>query len=127
VTAESRRELKPVVELLFANPELVSRQMLDDLLKYKRLDGVSEALTSLNGGLFAGGRQSAQPGGKLAATGKPVLVIWGEKDQIIPAAHAKQAPEGATVRIFDDAGHMSQMEKANEVNALLKEHVAKGG
>ncbi|SAK43126.1 acetoin dehydrogenase dihydrolipoyllysine-residue acetyltransferase subunit [Caballeronia ptereochthonis] len=126
VKAESRRELKPVVELLFANPELVSRQMLDDLLKYKRLDGVSDALSSLNGGLFAGGKQSAQPGSKLAATGKPVLVIWGGKDQIIPAAHAKHAPEGATVRVFDDAGHMSQMEKANEVNALLKEHVAKG-
>ncbi|SAL46401.1 branched-chain alpha-keto acid dehydrogenase subunit E2 [Caballeronia arvi] len=125
VTAESRRELKPVVELLFANPELVSRQMLDDLLKYKRLDGVSDALTSLNGGLFAGGKQSAHPGGRLAATGKPVLVIWGGKDQIIPAAHAKHAPEGATVRVFDDAGHMSQMEKANEVNALLKEHVGK--
>ncbi|WP_250536135.1 acetoin dehydrogenase dihydrolipoyllysine-residue acetyltransferase subunit [Caballeronia sp. AZ10_KS36] len=127
VTAESRRELKPVVELLFANPELVSRQMLDDLLKYKRLDGVSDALTSLNGGLFAGGRQSAQPGVNLAATEKPVLVIWGAKDQIIPAAHAKHAPEGATVRVFEDAGHMSQMEKANEVNALLKAHVEKGG
>jgi pyruvate dehydrogenase E2 component (dihydrolipoamide acetyltransferase) len=127
VTAESRRELKPVVELLFANPELVSRQMLDDLLKYKRLDGVADALKSLNDGLFAGGKQAAQPGGKLAATGKPVLVIWGGKDQIIPAAHAKSAPEGATVRVFDDAGHMSQMEKANEVNALLKEHVGKGG
>jgi pyruvate dehydrogenase E2 component (dihydrolipoamide acetyltransferase) len=125
VTAESRRELKPVVELLFANPELVSRQMLDDLLKYKRLDGVGDALTSLNAGLFAGGRQSAQPGGELGATGKPVLVIWGGKDRIIPAAHAKNAPEGATVKVFDDAGHMSQMEKANEVNALLKEQVAK--
>ncbi|AQH03620.1 acetoin dehydrogenase dihydrolipoyllysine-residue acetyltransferase subunit (plasmid) [Burkholderia sp. KK1] len=127
VTAESRRELKPVVELLFANPELVSRQMLDDLLKYKRLDGVSDALTSLNAGLFAGGKQSAQPGGQLAESGKPVLIIWGAKDQIIPAAHAKNAPEGATVKVFDDAGHMSQMEKANEVNALLKEQVGKGG
>jgi pyruvate dehydrogenase E2 component (dihydrolipoamide acetyltransferase) len=125
VKAESRRELKPVVELLFANPELVSRQMLDDLLKYKRLDGVSDALTSLGDGLFGGGKQSARPGGKLAESGKPVLIVWGEKDQIIPAAHAKNAPPGATVRVFDDAGHMSQMEKANEVNALLKEHVAK--
>jgi pyruvate dehydrogenase E2 component (dihydrolipoamide acetyltransferase) len=126
VKAESRRELKPVVELLFANPELVSRQMLDDLLKYKRLDGVSEALASLNEGLFAGGRQSGQPGGKLADSGKPVLVIWGGKDQIIPAAHAKNAPSGANVRVFDDAGHMSQMEKANEVNGLIKEHVSGG-
>ncbi|WP_277189187.1 acetoin dehydrogenase dihydrolipoyllysine-residue acetyltransferase subunit [Caballeronia sp. BR00000012568055] len=125
VKAESRRELKPVVELLFANPELVSRQMLDDLLKYKRLDGVTDALASLNGGLFAGGKQSAKPGAQLKDVGKPVLVIWGEKDQIIPVAHAKNAPSGATVRVFDDAGHMSQMEKANEVNALLKEHVSR--
>ncbi|CCD41376.1 Dihydrolipoamide acetyltransferase component (E2) of acetoin dehydrogenase complex [Candidatus Paraburkholderia kirkii UZHbot1] len=127
VTAESRRELKPVVELLFANPELVSRQMLDDLLKYKRVDGVSDALTALNGGLFAGGKQASRPGGKLAPTGKPVLVIWGGKDQIIPAAHAKNAPEGATVRVFDDAGHMSQMAKANEVNSLLEEHIGGKG
>ncbi|BAN26952.1 acetoin dehydrogenase dihydrolipoyllysine-residue acetyltransferase subunit [Caballeronia insecticola] len=123
VTAESRRELKPVVELLFANPELVSRQMLDDLLKYKRLDGVSDALTSLNGGLFAGGKQSARPGDGLGASGKPVLVIWGARDQIIPVAHAENAPKGATVRVFDDAGHMSQMEKANDVNSLLKAHI----
>jgi pyruvate dehydrogenase E2 component (dihydrolipoamide acetyltransferase) len=126
VTAQSRRELKPVVELLFANPELVSRQMLDDLLKYKRLDGVSDALTALGSGLFAGGRQAARPGDALGDAGKPVLVIWGGKDRIIPAAHAQNAPSGATVRVFDDAGHMSQMEKANEVNGLLKEHVGKG-
>ncbi|KMZ11695.1 Dihydrolipoamide acetyltransferase component (E2) of acetoin dehydrogenase complex [Candidatus Burkholderia humilis] len=124
VKAESRRELKPVVELLFANPELVSRQMLDDLLKYKRLDGVSEALASLNAGLFADGKQSGKPGGKLAESGKPVLVIWGAKDQIIPASHAQNAPSDATVRVSDDAGHMSQMEKANEVNGLIKEQVA---
>ncbi|WP_244817802.1 acetoin dehydrogenase dihydrolipoyllysine-residue acetyltransferase subunit [Caballeronia sp. Lep1P3] len=127
VSAQSRRELKSVVELLFADPGLVSRQMLDDLLKYKRLDGVSEALTSLGSTLFGNGRQSAQPGRELASTGKPVLVIWGAQDRIIPSAHAGNASEAATVRVFDDAGHMSQMEKANEVNGLLKEHVGRAG
>lgn len=124
VSAQSRRDLKPVVELLFADPGLVSRQMLDDLLKYKRLDGVSEALGALGASLFANGRQGEQPGAKLAGTGKPVLVVWGGQDRIIPAAHAGNAPAGATVRVFDDAGHMSQMEKANDVNALLKQHLA---
>ena len=123
VNAQSRRDLKPVVELLFADAGLVSRQMLDDLLKYKRLDGVTQALGSLGASLFGGGRQSEQPGRKLGDSGKPVLVIWGAQDQIIPAAHAENAPAGATVKVFDDAGHMSQMEKANEVNALLKRHV----
>jgi len=121
VRAQSRRELKPVVELLFANPELVSRQMLDDLLKTKRIDGITEALDALGSSLFGDGRQREQPGRELS--GQRVLVMWGGQDRIIPAAHAQNAPAGATVKVFEDAGHMSQMEKANEVNALLKAHV----
>lgn len=124
VNAQSRRDLKPVIELLFANPDLVSRQMLDDLLRYKRLDGVSEALTELGSSLFAGGRQREQPGKRLADTGKRTLVIWGAQDRIIPPAHAENAPPGASVTVFEDAGHMSQLEKAGEVNGLLKGHLA---
>ncbi|SDD34044.1 pyruvate dehydrogenase E2 component (dihydrolipoamide acetyltransferase) [Cupriavidus sp. YR651] len=123
VSAQSRRDLKPVVELLFADSGLVSRQMLDDLLRYKRLDGVPEALTSLGTSLFADGRQREQPGQRLAETDKRVLVIWGKQDQIIPSAHAAHAPPGATVQVFDAAGHMSQMEKAGDVNALLRRHI----
>ena len=121
--AASRRELKPVLEQLFADPTLVSRQMVDDVLKYKRLDGVEALLLALNQGLFAGGRQAEQPGLELAATGKPVLVVWGQDDRIVPAAHAGAAPAGATVEVFAGAGHMVQMEKAHEVNRLLRRHV----
>lgn len=124
VNAQSRRELKPVIELLFANPDLVSRQMLDDLLRYKRLDGVQESLSALGDSLFAQGRQREQPAQRLADTGKRTLVVWGAKDQIIPSAHAQNAPAGATVKVFDDAGHMSQMEKAGDFNALLRTHLA---
>jgi pyruvate dehydrogenase E2 component (dihydrolipoamide acetyltransferase) len=123
VDAQSRRELKPVIELLFANPELVTRQLLDDLLKYKRLDGVGEALAALGASLFANGQQREQPGLKLGEASKPVLVVWGKQDHVLPAEHAKHAPDGATVKVFDDAGHMAQMEKANEFNALVKRHV----
>ena len=118
VAAATRRELKPVVEQLFADPALVSRQMLDDLLKYKRLDGVSQALTQLGGVLFGGGRQAAQPVPQLAGSGLPMQVVWGREDRIIPAAHAANAPAGATVQVLDGAGHMVMMEKAGEVNAL---------
>lgn len=124
VEAASRRDLKPVVEQLFADPELVTRQLLDDLLKYKRIDGVSEALRALGSSLFAGGRQSETPGLELEGTGVPVLVVWGREDRIIPASHAGHAPPGATVEVFDDAGHMAMMEKASDINALLKRHVS---
>lgn len=121
--AGSRRELKPVLEQLFVDPGLVSRQMVDDVLKYKRLDGVEDLLVSLNAGLFPAGRQAAQPGRQLEATGKPVLVVWGREDRIVPAAHAGHAPVGATVEVLDGAGHMVQMEQASEVNRLLLRHV----
>jgi pyruvate dehydrogenase E2 component (dihydrolipoamide acetyltransferase) len=123
VAAASRRELKPVVEQLFADPGLVSRQLLDDLLKYKRLDGVTELLQTLGAAQFGGGRQAEQPGRELERAGKPVLVVWGREDHIIPAAHAAQAPTGATVAVIEGAGHMVMMEKASEVNALLKRHI----
>lgn len=124
VAASSRRELKRVLEQLFANPELVSRQMVDDVLKYKRLDGVTELLRALGRALFSGGQQAEQPGLRLGQAGKPVLVIWGREDRIIPAHHAGAAPPGATVEVLDGAGHLVQMERANDVNRLLKQHVA---
>jgi len=121
--AQSRRELKPLVERLFARPELVTRQLLDAVLKYKRLDGVSELLGELGGSLFAQGRQREQPGRRLGETGTRILVVWGADDRIIPAQHARQAPPSATVRIIEGAGHMVQMEKAGEVNVLLRRHL----
>lgn len=123
VDATSRRELKPVVELLFADPSLVSRTLLDDLLKYKRLDGVTELLGTLNRTLFEGGRQAATPLRELADPQLPLLVVWGKEDQVIPAAHAANAPPHASVTVYDGAGHMVMMEKAGEVNALLKKHL----
>ena len=119
----SRRELKPVLELLFKDPALVSRQMVDDVLKYKRLDGVTELLEALNSGLFKDGKQVAQPGLALAGSGKRVLMVWGKDDQIVPATHAANAPPGAKVAQFDGVGHMAQMERAGDVNRLILQHL----
>ncbi len=124
MAAASRRELKPVLEQLFAKPELVSRQMVDDVLRYKRLDGVRELLGVLSRDMFRGGRQTEQPGLRLGQAGKPVLVIWGREDRIIPARHAGSAPPGAIVEVLDGAGHMVQMERANDVSRLINQHVA---
>ena len=123
VAASSRRELKPVAERLFADPSLVSRQLLDDLLKYKRLDGVSELLGALGQAQFGGGQQAEQPVPRLAGRGLPLLVLWGREDRVIPSAHAANAPAEASVELFDGAGHMLMMEKASEVNARLLRHL----
>lgn len=119
IAGNSRKEMKPVLEKLFADPSLVNRQLIEDVLKFKRLDGVTSALRSLADGVFAGGKQSAV----FANGGVPTLVIWGRQDHIVPAAHAANA-EGAKVEILEGAGHMAQMEQAERINTLIKEHVA---
>jgi pyruvate dehydrogenase E2 component (dihydrolipoamide acetyltransferase) len=122
VAAASRRELKPVVENLFADPGKVTRQLVEDLLKYKRLDGVAAALGSLAESSFPEGRQAASLAGALDALDRPVLVVWGAEDRIIPPAHAARA-KAAKVEIIAGAGHMVQMEAAARVNALIRAHL----
>jgi pyruvate dehydrogenase E2 component (dihydrolipoamide acetyltransferase) len=122
VSANSRKELKPVLQKLFADPGLVQRSMVDDVLKYKRLDGVQEALSELRDRLFAGGRQARSL--DLSGYDGPLLVIWGERDAIIPAGHADAAPDRAEVKVLPDVGHSPHMEAAGEVNRLLEGFLA---
>jgi pyruvate dehydrogenase E2 component (dihydrolipoyllysine-residue acetyltransferase) len=113
----SRKELKALAGRLFANERLVTRQLVEDLLRFKRLDGVQVALESILAVLLDGDQQRVVLSDKIARLGKPIRVIWGEKDRIIPASHAALA--GADVHILPNAGHMVQMEAAHEVNKLL--------
>jgi len=124
IEVSSRRELKPVLEQLFAQSGLVNRKMVDDMLKYKRLDGVTAALGHI-AAQFTDGRQQSLPSYSLNGV-IPTLVIWGRGDQILPVAHAQNCSTVARVEIFDDAGHMPHMEKANAVNELLIDHIGLG-
>jgi pyruvate dehydrogenase E2 component (dihydrolipoamide acetyltransferase) len=122
ISSTSRRDLKPALENLFADGSLVSRQMVDDLLKYKRLDGVGDALNALKEGIFAGGKQSADLRDALKSTGVPVLIIVGAEDKIIPVSHGRSVT-GAKVEVIEGAGHMPQMEQAGKVNGLIKTQI----
>jgi pyruvate dehydrogenase E2 component (dihydrolipoamide acetyltransferase) len=117
--AQRRKEVKGALEQLVADPSAISRSMADEVLKYKRLDGVTEALTSIAAALFPGGRQAGNLREALAQVAVPRQVIWGRQDRIIPAAHAEALPGGIPVRLIDGAGHLPHMEKSNEVNRLI--------
>ena len=127
VHAQGRRDLKPTLEMLFADASLVSRQMVDDVLKYLRLDGVQSTLGELAAGVFPGGRQAETPGRRLDATQVPTLILWGGQDRIVPASHTANAPSGASVQVWEDAGHMVMMEKAGEVNTIISTHLRAHG
>jgi pyruvate dehydrogenase E2 component (dihydrolipoamide acetyltransferase) len=126
--AQTRRELKPVVGQLFADEGLVTRQLVEDLLAYKRLDGVEAALRTLAGTLLDGDTQRIDSAAAMAAIGDavPVTVVWGNADRIMPAAQAGSVP-GAACHLLEGAGHMAHMERPAQVQAAVEETIARAG
>jgi pyruvate dehydrogenase E2 component (dihydrolipoamide acetyltransferase) len=124
--AQTRRELKPVIGQLFADEGLVTRQLVDDLLAYKRLDGVDQALHTLLETLLDGDAQHADSAAVMASIGGavPVTVVWGSADRVIPAAQAGSVT-GAVRYLVDGAGHMPHMERAGEVQSAIEETIAR--
>jgi len=52
----------------------------------------------------------------------PTLVVWGDRDLILPAAHLEAARTllpHADLHLFRDTGHLPQVERAEELSKLL--------
>lgn len=122
IAAERRKPMKEVLGRLYKDPERVSGDMIEAVLRFKRLDGVSEALAAIAAGFTAKGEQTLDLRSTLAGLDVPVLVVWGEADAIIPPAHA----DGLSAKVLrvPDAGHMPQVEQSAAVNRAILDNIA---
>ncbi|WP_284744583.1 acetoin dehydrogenase dihydrolipoyllysine-residue acetyltransferase subunit [Amycolatopsis sp. RTGN1] len=110
-TATTRRELKPHLGALFADPDLVTRQLADDLLRYKRRDGVDQVLGTLLDTLLDGNAQAIDAAPLLSEVDIPTTTIWGRQDAVLP-------PGNADVYV-ENAGHMVHLEAPGAVIAAI--------
>ncbi|WP_237773565.1 acetoin dehydrogenase dihydrolipoyllysine-residue acetyltransferase subunit [Streptomyces luteocolor] len=125
--AGTRRALRPHLSTLFADEARVTRQLVDDLLRYKRLDGVDRALGALLTTLLDEDDAPAlDVRGLLAsgATSVPVVALWGREDRVIPASNAASLKGRAEIRLVDGAGHMPHMETPGEVVTAVEHAIA---
>jgi 2-hydroxymuconate-semialdehyde hydrolase len=61
--------------------------------------------------------------GQVAAHPRPALIVWGDRDLILPASHlaaARAAFPQAETHLFPDTGHMPQIERADEFAELTR-------
>ncbi len=119
VDSNSRKQMKPYLQQLFADKDLVTRQLINNILQFKRLDGVDSALSIVTKSFLAGDKQNASFNKFLENYKNKVCAICGEQDQIIPAKHTSDLAKEVDVLVVDSAGHMVQMEAANQVNKFL--------
>ena len=66
--------------------------------------------------------------GKLASIHAPSLVMWGRQDELIPLASGEKLRDGirgAKLVVFEQCGHVPQIEKSAEFNRALLEFLGK--
>jgi pyruvate dehydrogenase E2 component (dihydrolipoamide acetyltransferase) len=118
IVANDRDALAPLLRILFADPSHVTDEMLGRLVAHKRRAGATEALAKIASSRYTGtpsGRQLRDVAGTV-----PTLMVWGAEDRMIPApAPGEVAREGVHVCVLPGAGHMVQLEAADEVNRLI--------
>jgi pyruvate dehydrogenase E2 component (dihydrolipoamide acetyltransferase) len=119
IAAERRKDIEPILAQLFTDPSLVSRQMINDILKYKRIEGVLETLRSLATAAFPKGRQGADLRSALARLAVPVQVIWGGDDHILPISQGAGLPDCINIHYLSGVGHMPQVEKPEKVAEII--------
>ena len=84
-------------------------------------------LATLRGVVDTGGQRVNAEDRLYLAEGIPVLIIWGARDPIIPVRHAETAHTalpGSRLEVFDDVGHLPQLEVPGRFVAALERFIA---
>ena len=66
--------------------------------------------------------------GRLPLIACPTLIVWGEKDRLIPVRDAQLFAElipGSRKVLYPDTGHVSMLERPEEFNALLADFLSR--
>jgi pimeloyl-ACP methyl ester carboxylesterase len=92
--------------------------------------GESEAraafIATMRAVLDAGGQRVSALDRLYLAEVMPTLIVWGDRDPIIPAGHGRAAHEampGSRFELLGDVGHFPQLERPLEFSRLLKDFV----
>ncbi|ROS75360.1 alpha/beta fold hydrolase [Cellulomonas sp. PhB143] len=112
---------------LFVDPALVTDERLAHAaavaVRPERLRVFAEAAGELGTAFGVRGPWRRELLGRVARLELPTLVVWGERDLILPVsglAEARRAFPWAQTHVFAQTGHMPQIERAEEFARLVR-------
>jgi NADP-dependent 3-hydroxy acid dehydrogenase YdfG/pimeloyl-ACP methyl ester carboxylesterase len=118
---------------IFADPALVTPERVGHALRIAAQPGTGEFLHDIANhlGTTRGVRTQWRDELLTAVTAhpRPTLVIWGDRDRILPAVHlgaARQHFPHAQVHLFAGTGHMPQIERPDEFAEVVTAFIENG-
>jgi pyruvate dehydrogenase E2 component (dihydrolipoamide acetyltransferase) len=118
--AQRARDVQRCLTLLFVNPKMVTRAMVETVVQYKRLDGVSDALEKLASVALKNDTPVVSETW-LKSLSIPIAVICGMEDKIVTAP---RLPDEVQIVRLPEAGHMPHIEQAARTNELVLATIA---
>jgi pimeloyl-ACP methyl ester carboxylesterase len=121
----TRDEMKRLANLVFYNPMFKSDEAVDVLLAQRMSAGDGYTIQRLVESIH---RADDMLDGRLGGIKQPVLLVWGREDGLTPLAREgerfKRELPSAQLIVFDQCGHVPQVEKAAEFNAAVLKFLA---
>jgi len=122
INSDSRKELKFELEKLYFKSDIVTRDLINEVLKIKRFDGITESLEMIKNEIIEKGSQKNNYTEELNSSNIPISVIWGHNDNIIPKEQTKNLSDKININILSECGHMAHIEKPQDVNRIIKDN-----
>jgi pimeloyl-ACP methyl ester carboxylesterase len=84
-------------------------------------------LATLHGVIDTGGQRVHAGDRHYLDEGMPTLIVWGDRDPIVPLHHGQNAHEaipGSRLEVFEGVGHLPQLEAPGRFIAVLEQFIA---
>jgi pyruvate dehydrogenase E2 component (dihydrolipoamide acetyltransferase) len=120
INARSSEGVMQVLKESVGDPNLISTEIAEDVLRYLLLEGATAALTRILNGVF---KNPPVDTSLRDAVGRVrTLVLWGGKDSVNPPPDATAVGgAGVEFHLMAHYGHQLPIEAAAEVNRLIDE------
>jgi pimeloyl-ACP methyl ester carboxylesterase len=116
----TRDEVRQLVKLVFYNQAIFGNEMFIDQSMSVRV-AANDGYT-INSLIESIKRNEDFLDGQLSKIQKPTLIIWGKQDGLLKLADGERFNKeinGSQLVVFDQCGHVPQVEKAAEFNAAV--------
>ena len=131
-TRQNREADRRLLLRIVHDPAVVTEELVDLHFRMNSQPGAWGAFLRIlraNGNLLGQGRSVFIPLRRgLRSFRKPVLILWGERDRIIPPAHLERAlsvlPQAET-KVFEDCGHFLMLEHPREYARVVRNFLEK--
>lgn len=115
---------RKVLEYIVYDKRWVNDQLVRQVFEKRLRNSDGYTIERVLAGVFAGNQYLDD---KLSAIHAPTLIVWGRNDGLTLPSSGEQLQKsipGAKLIVFDECGHIPQMEKPAEFNRTLMEFLA---